>query len=172
MSIELESYKNEVVMRRRDILKFGLGALMTCGVVACKSAGPTVPEPASLPAGVGSLSGVWYSPQFEQMYIRQIGDEVRGIYTYKYGGTFEGKIVGNLIKFKWIDPGDPDVARRTFKGEGYWQVVKEGDRIFLKGAWGYNDDVMAGGPWEAEYIRELEDSDPSTVEEYRDNEVR
>ncbi len=146
-----------------------LGAMVWCGP-GCKSA-PTIPEPQSMPTGV-KLSGVWFSPQFEQMYIRQVGDEVRGVYTYKYGGTFEGKITGNLIKFKWLEPGDASTARRTFQGEGYWQVSKDGDRIFLKGKWGYNDDALGGGPWEAEHVRDLEDGDPRTIEDYRKDGVR
>lgn len=160
------------MMNRRTLMGMGMWAavaMLWCGT-GCKSA-PTIPEAQSMPTGV-KLSGVWYSDQFEQMYIRQTGDEVRGVYTYKYGGTFEGKITGNLIKFKWLEPGDSTSARRTFKGEGYWQVSKEGDRIFLKGKWGYEGEMTGGGPWNAEHIRDLEGADPKSIEDYRKSGVR
>lgn len=157
-------------MKRRDVLMVGVSLVMALGVSSCKTTSP-IPEPGTMPAGV-SLSGVWYSSQFEQMYIRQVGSEIRGIYTYKYGGTVEGEVKGNLITFKWIDPGDSDSARRTFKGEGYWQVVKEGDRVFLKGKWWYEDNPDKGGPWDAEHIRDIESSDPKSLEEFRERTVR
>lgn len=155
-------------MTRRAFLLFGLIAL---SLSSCKSV-PTIPEPASMPSGA-SFTGVWYSPQFEQMYLRQSGKTVRGIYTYKYGGTLEGEVSGNLLVFKWIDPGDSSQARRTFKGSGFLQL-KPGaeDGFVLKGSWGYNDDAHGGGPWEAQYIRELDESDPKNIEEFRSSQVR
>lgn len=143
---------------------------VTLVLPSCKSA-PAIPEAKSLPVGA-KITGVWYSPQFEQMYIRQVGDELRGIYTYKYGGSLEGKVTGDLITFKWIDPGDASEARRSLRGEGYWQVVREGDGIFLRGRWGYNEDYYGGGPWEAEFIRDIEAEDPRNIEEFRKGSVR
>ena len=67
--------------------------LLTAFVLSSCGAKPQVPDPGPLPAGQ-SWSGVWYSTQFEHMYLRQTGDEIRGIYTYKYGGTMEGKANG------------------------------------------------------------------------------
>lgn len=157
-------------MRRRDVLMMGMGLVLAFGSSSCKTASP-IPDPGTMPAGV-SLAGVWYSTQFEQMYIRQVGSEIRGIYTYKYGGTVEGEVTGDIIKFKWIDPGDSDSARRTFKGEGYWKVVKEGDRVFLRGKWWYEGEPDKGGPWEAERMRDVEASDPKSLEEFRKREVR
>jgi len=158
-------------MKRRAVI-LGAAALCFSFVLAgCKTTGPVIPEPQSLPGGA-KFAGVWYSSQFDQMYIRQTGDTINGIYTYKYGGTLEGKVSGNLLMFDWIDPGDQDRARRTFKGKGYLQLVKEGDRLFLRGRWGYNDSATDGGPWEAEYIRELEDEDPRNLKDFRDSSVR
>ena len=159
-------------IKRRAVLAAALALCASPWLAssACKST-PTIPEAGAMPAGV-TLSGVWYSDQFEQMYMRQVGDEVRGVYTYKYGGTVEGQITGDLIKFRWIDPGDPDVARRGFQGEGYWKIVTEGDRVYLRGQWGYNEEATGGGPWEAERIRDIESSDPKSIEEYRKRSVR
>ena len=158
-------------MKRRDVLvTMCVGLVMTLGWSSCKTTS-AIPEPGTMPAGV-SLAGVWYSSQFDQMYIRQVGSELRGIYTYKYGGTIEGEPTGDIVKFKWIDPGDSESARRTFRGEGYWRVVKEGDRIFLRGKWWYEDNPDQGGPWEAERIRDIESSDPKSLDEFRERNVR
>lgn len=128
------------------------------------SAAPTTPQPQALPAGTG-FSGVWFSPQFEHMYLRQTGDEVRGIYAYKTGGTLEGTANGNLYSFTWIDPGSKEQATRSIVGKGYLQLVKEGDKIMLRGEWGYGESTTGGGPWEAEYVREMEADDPRTLDE-------
>ncbi len=137
----------------------------------CKS-GPEIPPAEPMPDG-GSFEGVWYSPQFEQMYLRQNGDAVSGIYTYKYGGTIEGKVEGDLLVFRWIDPGQPEKARRTLKGSGYFKMGRdENDNLTLVGSWGYNDDYFGGGPWEAQFIRELDASDPENIEEFREQNVR
>lgn len=137
------------------------------GAMAC---GPSqrIPEPKPLPSGV-NFAGVWYSEQFEHMYLRQTGDRVNGIYTYKEGGTIDGTVNGNLLKFTWIDPGDKTEARRNFQGKGYLQLVKEGDVIKLKGQWGYNDDVSGAGPWTAEWVRDMDSDDPRNLEEWREN---
>lgn len=126
-----------------------------------------IPDPKPLPAGQ-SFAGVWYSTQFEHMYLRQTGDEVRGIYTYKQGGTMEGTANGNLLKFTWIDPGNKDEARRSLKGQGWLQMVKEGELIKLKGEWGYNDARSGGGVWAAEYVRKMDPEDPRSLEEWRE----
>ena len=83
-----------------------------------------LPDAQPLPAGQ-SWAGVWYSTQFEHMYLRQTGDDVNGIYTYKFGGTLEGKANGNLMTFTWLDPGDKGEARRAIKGKGWLQMNRE-----------------------------------------------
>jgi hypothetical protein len=128
------------------------------------SAAPTLPQSQPLPAGV-DFGGVWFSPQFEHMYVRQTGDEVRGIYAYKDGGTFEGVANGNLLTLTWIDPGNKEQARRSHTGAGYLQLVKEGEQLKLVGEWGYGESRTGGGPWEAEFVRELEADDPRNLEE-------
>ncbi len=130
------------------------------------SAGQKLPEPQPMPEGA-TFGGVWFSPQFEHMYLRQTGNEVRGIYAYKSGGTLEGEVNGNLMTFKWIDPGDKVNATRSVSGEGYLQMVREGDRVVLRGEWGYNDSRTGGGPWEAEWVREMDADDPRNLDELR-----
>lgn len=151
-------------MNRLNLMLLGALLLM---LVGC---GPSQKMPASTPLPAGtSYTGVWYSPQFEHMYLRQQGNEVRGIYTYKYGGTLEGTLDGNILKFKWIDPGDKAEARRSSKGQGYLQLLPDGESMKLVGEWGYNEDRTGGGPWEAKYIRELEPEDPRSLEDWRES---
>lgn len=135
-------------------------------LVFSSACGPAqrLPEAQPLPEGA-SFGGVWFSPQFEHMYLRQTGDEVRGIYAYKTGGTMEGTANGNLMTFKWIDPGDKTTATRSVNGLGYLQMVREDGILKLKGEWGYNDSRMGGGPWEAEWVRPMESDDPRNLEE-------
>ena len=139
-------------------------------IVLVMGCGPSqrIPEPQPLPSGV-SFAGVWYSTQFEHMYLRQTGDRVNGIYTYKDGGTIDGTVNGNLMKFTWIDPGDKESARRNFQGKGYLQLIRRDDQVVLTGKWGYNDDTVSGGPWEAEWVRDMDKDDPRSLEEWRDN---
>jgi hypothetical protein len=150
-------------------MKFNVMLLVAVLAFATLGCAPkqTLPNPKPLPAGT-TFTGVWYSPQFEHMYVRQIGNEVRGIYTYKYGGTLEGELDGNLLKFKWIDPGNKDEARRGARGQGYLQLVTEGESLKLVGEWGYDEARTGGGPWEADYVRELEPEDPRSLEQWKE----
>lgn len=130
------------------------------------SCGPSqkIPEAKPLPAGA-SFAGVWFSKQFEHMYLRQSGDQVNGIYAYKNGGTLEGTANGNVLEFTWIDPGDKETARRRFEGKGFLVMTREGESLQLQGEWGYNDSYTGGGPWEAEYIRPMDPEDPRSLDE-------
>lgn len=135
--------------------------LMSCGPKA------KIPDSQPLPAGQ-SWAGVWYSPQFEHMFLRQTGDAINGIYTYKYGGTIEGETNGNIMKFTWIDPGSKEEARRSLTGKGWFQLVKEDGMARLKGEWGYNDAMTGGGVWEAEFVRTMDADDPRNLEDWRE----
>ncbi len=139
---------------------------LVLGAFAC---GPktAIPDPQPLPAGQ-SWAGVWYSPQFEHMYLRQQGDAVNGIYAYKFGGTLEGEANGNVMKFQWLEPGDKSEARREVKGKGWLQLVKEGEKVKLKGEWGYNDAYSGGGIWEAEWVRPMDADDPRSLEQWKE----
>lgn len=144
-----------------------LSLLFIAAAFAC-SPSHTVPESKPLPAGT-SFSGVWFSPQYEHMYLRQTGNEIRGIYTYANGGTLEGTVDGNVMTFAWIDPGDKDEARRNMKGKGYLQLLKDGESTKLVGQWGYDDKAHGGGPWEATYVREMDSEDPRSLEQWRES---
>lgn len=137
-------------------------------VGGCASTGPTVPNPGTLPQEA-SFEGVWYSRQFEHMFLTRTGDEVTGVYAYKNGGKIEGTVEGNLLKFKWVEPGSKEHAIKGQSGHGYLKLVREGDKLELVGKWGYEDDYLGGGPWEAEWVRQLDPADdPTTLEELRE----
>lgn len=139
--------------------------LFVVGVGMASCAGQqAVPRAQPMPAGK-NFTGVWYSPQFEHMHLRQTGDKVSGIYTYKNGGRIEGEVDGNILVFTWVEPGSKEKAQRTMKGSGYLQLVEEGEATKLVGEWGYNDDVAGAGPWRAEWVRKLEPEDPLTLQD-------
>lgn len=133
-------------------------------VGACSTGG--VPSADSMPEGA-SFSGLWYSEQFEHMYVYTEGDDVEGVYAYGGGGTIEGTIEGNLMLFEWEEPPQHE-AEREMSGHGYFQLVVEGAEPELRGEWGYDEDRRGAGPWEAEYVREIEEGDPETIEELRE----
>jgi len=141
-------------------------ASLVIGLVAfssCQSSG-AVPDAEPLP-GDANFQGVWYSPQFERMFLRQDGDEVTGLFTYERGGRIEGTADGNVLTFEWTDAGSKETATRQMSGRGYFQLVQSEEKLELTGKWGYDESRTDGGPWEAEYIRELEDGDPETLED-------
>lgn len=144
-----------------------LALMMLVALVVGCSGGGKIPDAEPLPAGQ-NFAGVWFSPQFEHMFLRQQGDEIHGVYTYKYGGTLEGTADGNLLEFKWIDPGSKSEARRSLDGNGWLQMYREGDLVKLRGEWGYNDARTGGGIWEAEYVRPMDADDPRSIEEWRE----
>lgn len=131
-------------------------------ITGCATGG--VPSAQQMPEGA-SYSGLWYSEQFEHMYLHQDGDQVTGVYVYGGGGKLEGEVDGNLLVFSWEEPGDRQQARQSMSGKGYFQLQGQGDDLRLVGEWGYGDDHRGAGPWEAEFIREHKEDDPKTLEE-------
>jgi len=147
-------------------LVISLLSLLLLGLMlgACSTAAP-MPQAQPMPAGQ-DFTGVWYSPQFEHMNLRQTGDRVAGVYTYRTGGRIEGTVDGNILTFTWVEPGDKQRARRSMKGGGYLQLVESSDENHdyeLRGEWGYNEDMQGGGPWEAHWVRNLLPEDPLTL---------
>jgi hypothetical protein len=149
-------------LSRRLLLSFLVLLTLGVGVVSCAGQ-PKVPQAQPMPAGQ-NFTGVWYSPQFEHMHLRQTGDKVSGIYTYKTGGRIDGEVDGNILVFEWTEPGDRKKAQRTMKGRGFLQLTQKADETALAGEWGYSDKVTGAGPWNAEWVRKLEPNDPLTLQ--------
>lgn len=125
-----------------------------------------VPRAETMPEGA-SFSGLWFSPQFQHMYLFEEDGAIRGVYAYQGGGTIEGEVNGNLLLFSWEDPGSREQVRRTMRGMGYLQLIEEEGTYRLVGEWGYNQERRGAGPWTAEFVRPLEEEDPQTLEEIR-----
>lgn len=156
-------------MRRTVLVCLGAIALLLAGLGGCSNTkSRKIPDPDPMPQGAG-FQGVWFSPQYKHMYLTQSGDEVRGVYTYQTGGRLTGKVEGNLLKFKWQDPGNKEKAERPMEGHGYLKLVEEDGEKKLKGEWGYGEKFTGAGPWSAEYIRQLKSSDPRKIEEIEDS---
>lgn len=144
--------------------RFVLACVLLFGFSLAGCAGQqAVPGAKPMPEGK-NFSGVWYSKQFDHMHLRQSGETVTGIFTYKEGGRINGKVDGNLLVFDWVQPGSKEHARRTVKGRGYLQLVQQGDTTKLVGEWGYEDQASGAGPWTAQYVRPLEPDDPLTLQ--------
>lgn len=139
--------------------------LMLLAVTGCATTSG-LPPAQPMPQGA-SFSGLWYSEQFEHMYLYQSGANVEGVFAYGGAGMITGEVDGNLLLFEWEEPGDRDRARRTMRGQGYLQLVEEGQKLRLRGEWGYNQERRGAGPWTAEFVREIEEEDPKTLEEIR-----
>lgn len=139
--------------------------VLLAALLAGCSGSPDVPDSEAMP-GDYDFEGVWYSEQFEHMYLQQDGDQIEGVYAYRDGGRLEGEVDGNLLVFEWEEPGDKERARRSLEGRGYLQLVEEGGEPRLEGEWGYNEQVTGAGPWEAEFVREFDpDEDPLAIGE-------
>ncbi len=125
-----------------------VGCVAVASLAACSNNQVKI-ESRPMPAGA-SFTGDWYSPQYENMTLTQTGATVRGTFTYKTGGELEGTLDGNVLYFKWSQPGDFKVARRDVSGEGYFVMDESGDSF--TGRWGYEDDNHSGGVWDAERL--------------------
>ena len=153
-------HKGKKMMTRMMVFvvcSFILGSLGACATTS------GLPASQAMPDGAG-YEGLWYSDQFEHMYLHRQGDQVTGVYAYGAGGTLEGEVDGNLLIFSWHEPGDRSELRRDRSGHGYFQLLDRGEGPEIVGEWGYDEEHTGGGPWTAEFIRPPEDSDPRTIE--------
>lgn len=148
-------------METKSKIRMLLAVMVSVALVAACSSGPSISADA-MPDGK-TYSGLWYSNQFEQMYLHQEGDRVRGVYTGGGGGEIEGQVEGNLLLYTWSQPGDRQAAQPSMDGEGYFHLVVQGGEPELVGEWGY--DEPTGTVWEAEWVRERKDHDPRDLEE-------
>lgn len=135
---------------------------LTSSLSGCASGPRMSADP--MPEGL-SYSGLWYSDEFQHMYLVQDGDKVTGVYSYGSGGMLEGELDGNLLLFDWHEPGNREELRQPRDGKGYFHLINERAMPEVIGEWGYSEDRSGGGPWTAEFVREFKDTDPTTVEE-------
>ena len=131
-----------------------LGLAVLLSVAAC---GPTTTrvKPGTMPEG-GSFHAVWHSPQFGRMELCDSRGTVVGEFAKDTReGRIQGKVVGDLLRFKWeeenhIVRGRPNVT----SGRGYFKLIMTDEgRYRIEGEWGYGEDEVGGGPWSANQIR-------------------
>lgn len=140
------------LMRRIEIMKLktlAFALILGCvsvGQFSCASTQTVIPT-RTMPAGA-SFSGRWYS-NFGDMRLTQKADGyTRGEFDYKSGGSVEGKVVGGVFIFDWIQFGDFQVGRREVFGKAY--LVISDDGLTAEGKWGYGDNYDGGGIWTAQ----------------------
>ncbi len=121
-------------------------AVLMMAMAAC--GGPQKLEPRAMPPGA-TFNGKWYSPQYENMELKQAGTKVTGTFSYK-NGSLEGTLEGGILYFEWTQPGDMSKAVREVRGTGYFIMGADGESF--EGRWGYGDDNADGGVWTADRI--------------------
>jgi hypothetical protein len=134
---------------------------MVCwSLASCGGGGGTRAKVDAMPMPAhGSFTGVWFSPQYGRMDMMQQGRSVVGKYEKdERTGKIQGKVTGNLMRFRWEEtremiPGRPT----TTSGRGYFRYVVDGkDQDHkLVGEWGHDQDEVGGGPWNAVKSRKL-----------------
>lgn len=120
-------------------------------VSACGGSGRASVSPGPMPPN-GSFTGVWFSPQYGEMHMRQSGAAVIGEYSKdERAGRIQGTVQGNLLRYTWQETRELVVGRpSTTKGRGYFKLVIGDDgRENILGEWGIDENEIGGGPWNA-----------------------
>jgi hypothetical protein len=106
----------------------------------------------SMPEG-GTFTGVWHSPQYGEMHMRQSGSSVIGRYTKdERNGRIQGNVEGDVMRFEWTEKRELIAGRSvTTKGHGYFRIIHdEAEKTWkLIGEWGNDAAERGGGPWNA-----------------------
>lgn len=101
--------------------------------------------------------GVWQSPQYGNMHLCQSeGGVVVGDFEKdERVGRLFGKPEGDILRFQWEERRALIENRPTMKkGRGYFRISigEDGDQ-YLQGEWGFDDNMLGGGPWNAVKMR-------------------
>lgn len=106
----------------------------------------------SMPEG-GNFTGVWHSPQYGEMHLRQTGSSAIGRYTKdERNGRIQGNIEGDVMRFEWSEKRELIAGRSVLtKGHGYFRIVRDDVEKTWKiiGEWGNDAAERGGGPWNA-----------------------
>jgi hypothetical protein len=94
---------------------------------------PPPAQPACLEKQQVAFDGT-YDSNWGKITLHRNGNRVTGSYECCGGGRIDGTINGNVIKYRWTQPGG--------SGYGIWVVATSGELI---GTWGVGDDVSGGG---------------------------
>ncbi len=106
----------------------------------------------SMPEG-GSFTGVWFSPQYGELHLRQDGSTAIGRYTKdERAGKLQGSVEGDIMRFEWTEQRELIVGRPVqTKGHGYFRIIRDDaeDTWKIVGEWGHDAAERGGGPWNA-----------------------
>jgi hypothetical protein len=106
----------------------------------------------SMPEG-GSFTGVWFSPEYGEMHMRQSGASAIGRYSKdERSGRIQGHVEGDVMRFEWTEKRELLAGRSVqTKGHGYFRITKDdADKTWkLAGEWGNDAAERGGGPWTA-----------------------
>jgi len=121
-------------------------------LAACGGASQQTLHVKSMPEG-GTFTGVWFSPQYGEMHIRQNGATAIGRYTKdERVGRLQGNVEGDVMRFEWSEKRELIVGRPVqTRGHGYFRIVKDDveNNWKLVGEWGNDAAERGGGPWNA-----------------------
>lgn len=138
---------------RAFVLSIRLAVVLAAVLLAgCGGARKPAIHAKPMPAG-GSFTGVWFSPQYGEMHIRQNGSTALGRYTKdERTGRMQGSVEGDIMRFEWTEQRELISGRPVqTKGHGYFRLLKDDaeDTWKLVGEWGHDADETGGGPWNA-----------------------
>ncbi|HEY6878208.1 MAG TPA: hypothetical protein VI299_09315 [Polyangiales bacterium] len=129
-----------------------LAVAIAFAALGCGASGPPRIVAKSMPQG-GTFTGVWHSPQYGEMHMRQNGSAVLGRYTKdERNGRIQGSVQGDLMRFEWTEKRELIAGRAvTTKGHGYFRILHdEAEGTWkLLGEWGHDASERGGGPWNA-----------------------
>ncbi len=83
------------------------------------------------------LGGTWDST-YGEVKLTQTGNQIHGTYKCCGGGTLDGYIRRDEVRFHWKEP------RGAGEGEGVWRVQRDGS---LQGSWGTSQSDSNGSTW-------------------------
>ncbi len=135
----------------QSLTQAALLSVSFASIGACGGGSAGAPSPTTMPEG-GTFTGVFDSPQYGRLQMRQNGTTVIGEYVKdEREGRIEGNANGNVLRFTWVEHREMIRGRPTStRGRGYFQyVIDENQNHALAGFWGHDDSETNGGPWRA-----------------------
>lgn len=139
-------------MRAPFVPSIQLVVMLAWALVGCGGSSAPALVVKSMPEG-GTFTGVWFSPEYGEMHMRQSGASAIGRYSKdERSGRIQGHVEGDIMRFEWTEKRELLAGRAVqTKGHGYFRIVNDpADKTFkLAGEWGNDAAERGGGPWTA-----------------------
>ena len=146
-------------MRAPFVLSIQLVVTLAWALVGCAGSSAPALVVKSMPEG-GTFTGVWFSPEYGEMHMRQSGASAIGRYSKdERTGRIQGHVEGDIMRFEWTEKRELLAGRSVqTKGHGYFRIMNDpGDKTFkLAGEWGNDAAERGGGPWTAVKSRSMQ----------------